>query len=255
MKIITSTNNGLVKTIRLLKQKKYRDRLGLFLLEGEKNIIDALRLAKDRVQDIIVSKSKQQQFAEIIKTNEKIIYIVDDSIYKTLSDTKTPQGILAVIKKPVQDVQFVADSPFLVLDRLQDPGNMGTIIRTAVAAGFNKIITINTVDPYSEKVVRSSASSILLAKIYDFSISDFVDWANVNKPQLLVAKANEHSIFDRIKLTKNYGLLIGNEGQGVSSEILSLDHTAISIPMKSDIESLNAGVSAAIIMYTLANKK
>ena len=143
----------------------------------------------------------------------------------------------------------------LALDHLQDPGNLGTIIRSAVASGFTDIILIDSVDPYNDKTIRSASGTIFFPKFYKLKMQEFLDFTKFNGYSLLIAEAGKQSIFDSsLVLPNKYILVIGNEGNGISEEVLSSPHKSISIPMDAKVESLNAGVSASVLMFILSNK-
>ena len=193
------------------------------------------------------------EFFQVIEDRKELIY-VPDSIFKEISDTENPQGILAIARFKFQELKGlkIKEKPTLVfLDRLQDPGNMGTIIRTADAFNIDGII-INggCVDPYNPKVVRATMGSIFRIPIYH--VEDSVQGLSSLKERGLriFATSLEGSvpIYD-IDYNDGFILVIGNESTGVSDEIYSLSDKLIRIPMPGEAESLNAGVAASIIMY------
>lgn len=253
MKIITSTDNTLIKKFRSLSVKKYREQFGLCLLEGEKVVLEALKL-QGVVENLILPQSSKDTYATLINSYDNITIMVSDEVYKTLAFASTPQGIMATIKinksEPID-----LDSRIVVLDRLQDPGNLGTIIRSGVASGHLEFILVDSVDPYNDKTIRSASGTMIYPNFTKMKSSEFVEFALKNNLNLVVADMVGVSIYDKkCVIKKPYALVIGNEGQGVSNEILSLPHTTVSIPMDSKVESLNAGVSASILMFELKNK-
>lgn len=254
MEIISSKNNPLIKEICSLEQKKYREKLGIFFVEGEKSVRESLELAPKSVRRFIVAEAKLNDFEFLVGVDEKKVLVVTNDIFNHISNTNSPQGIACILEIPKSN-NFSFDKPFLVLDHIQDPGNLGTIIRSALATNFLDIFLIDCVDPFSNKVVRSSASSIFSINLIKIKREDFVALVKTKGAKLIVAEAGRRSIFDKtITLPKCFGLVVGSEGEGVSEDILKLEHMSVSLPMNEKIESLNAAVSASIIMYILTNR-
>ena len=253
MKIITSNDNNLIKKFRSLSVKKYREQFGLCLLEGEKVVFEALKL-QGVVENLIVPQSSKETYADIIKSYDNVTIVVSDDVYKTLAFAETPQSIMATIKinqsKPINIKENI-----VVLDRLQDPGNLGTIIRSGVASGHLEFILVDSVDPYNDKTIRSASGTIFYPNFTKMKMGEFIEFASKNKLNLVVADMGGVNIYSNdCKVSNPYTLIIGNEGQGVSKDILSLPHNTVAIPMTSKVESLNAGVSASILMFELNNK-
>ncbi len=185
-------------------------------------------------------------------------YFVSADLINYLSDTKSPQGIISIIEFPHNTQDICLQDNFLVLENVQDPGNVGTIIRSASGTSFKNIFMINCVNILNQKVVRSSMGGIFREKFRNFNtLQDFLDFAKKNCLNLLVASMEGESIFKISinKLKKPYGIVIGNEGNGVSENLKKIASKIISIPMKNNLESLNAGVSCSIIIYNLDNLK
>lgn len=226
--------------IKNLKDKKYKKDNGLFLVEGNKFCRDLLNSDVEIVYTITNDKTL---------TGFPNIEVVSDKMLSSLATTKTNQEIVCVCKVKKYEIASIGNS--LILDNLQDPGNVGTLVRSAMAFGFDDIYLIGGADPYSEKVIRSSAGTILNARLH---ICDF-ETIKQNKEKIaqnfIVADMDGEPI-DKIHLPKNrFAVIIGNEGQGVSDEFLSLANTKVSIPMSSKVESLNAGVAGSIIMQKI----
>lgn len=248
--IITSLDNGMIKEARSLNDKKFRRFHGKFLVDGEKLVYEAVCGACD-VEKLFVDASRLADFGYILeKFNGKIVPVTT-KVLASISENVTPQGIIAeVVMRETGEFSPDANQPILVLDRIQDPGNLGTIIRTAAATGFNTIVLIDTVDPYSPKVVRSSSGGVFYADIFRMTEAEIINFAQKKNIELLVADMGGENVFEKPITTKNFALVIGNEGQGVSGTFKEKGH-AISLPMKSQMESLNAGVSASVLMYVL----
>lgn len=248
--IITSLDNSMIKEARSLNDKKFRRFHGKFLVDGEKLVYEAVCGACD-VEKLFVDASRLADFGYILeKFNGKIVPVTT-KVLASISENVTPQGIIAeVVMRETGEFVPDASQPILVLDRIQDPGNLGTIIRTAAATGFNTIVLIDTVDPYSPKVVRSSSGGVFYADIFRMTEAEIINFAQKKNIELLVADMGGENVFEKPITTKNFALVIGNEGQGVSDTFKEKGH-AISLPMKSQMESLNAGVSASVLMYVL----
>lgn len=253
MKIITSLDNSLIKKIRSLSVKKYREQFALCLLEGDKVVLEAIK-EPNLVEYLIITESQKAKYRDLIDKYENILLIVTEEIFKSLTHAVTPQNILAVIKIKESSKINPKDN-LVVLDNLQDPGNLGTIIRSGVASGHTNFVLINSVDPYNEKTLRSATGTIFKANFYNFSKTQFCDFAMEKGLNILIANMGGENIFNKTFVPpKSYALVIGSEGQGVSEDIKKLKHKTIAIPMENNVESLNAGVSAGVIMFNLKNR-
>ncbi len=252
MDIITSLDNSSVKEARSLNDKKYRRNLGEFLIEGKKLVKEAIQ--KDlNITKLFVDSSKAAELENIIVSSPAPVLFCLPNVLKSISDTITNQGIIAVSELPsVGLYSYKQPCRLLVLDRISDPGNMGTIIRTALAVGFNEILTIDCVDPYSPKVVRASSGGVFTAQIFPFTEGEVIELVKKYNISLLVSDMLGESIYNSEVYT-NYALVIGNEGRGVSANLKN-SGKLLSLPMKVGTESLNAGVSASVLMYLLEGK-
>ena len=229
--------------IKNLKDKKYRREHNLFMVEGNKFCADLLNSDIEIVATLTSDKTL---------TNFPNIEVVSEKMLSSLATTKTNQSIICICKVKDCGIESVGNS--LILDNLQDPGNVGTLVRSALAFGFNDIYLVDGADPYSEKVIRSSAGLIMSARIH---VVDFQTLMN-NKDKIanifMVADMNGENI-NKLKPPQNkVALIIGNEGQGVSDKFISIANKTISIPMSHKVESLNAGVAGSIIMQKLGVK-
>lgn len=250
--IITSLDNKLIKEARCLNDKKFRRIHGRFLVDGEK-LVNEVVSSDLKVDKIFVEEGKLSDFDYILKKFDGKVVCVSSKVLNSISENVTPQGIIAEVYMKKTEEFVSGNDGFLVLDRIQDPGNLGTIIRTAVATGFNKIVLIDSVDPYSPKVVRSSSSGVFTANFYKMAEIDLISYCKENNIELLVADMGGENIFKTEISNKNFALVIGNEGQGISDEFRK-NGRAISLPMKKEMESLNAGISASVLMYALKGK-
>lgn len=230
--------------IKELKKQK-RTNPNLLFLDNPKIIKDALNAGHKPKLALVTSEEK---FDLPYLENEKIL-LTEKSVIEDLSDVKTPQGVCIILEY----IQHIAEKPktnFLVLDGLQDPGNVGTLIRTAKAAGFDYVYLIDSVKETNLKMIRSSVGASFNLNLFSLSREDFLRFAKEWQLNLLKTDMKGKNIFD-FTSTEVIGVVIGNEGQGVSNEISSICQKSVSIPMKEGIESLNAGVSGAIIMYQI----
>ena len=248
--IITSKDNEIIKNIKKLKEKKYR--LNSYIVEGIKMVKEAI----NENQEIALIAIREDFKIDFDTKNTKIVTI-SNKIFNDISDVKTPQGILAVIKKNQNNQIETNQEYILALDSLQDPGNMGTIIRTADSANINQII-INktTVDPYSPKVIRSTMGAIYRTNIIE--VEDLKATLKEMKSkgfQIITTdlKATQ-SIYD-INYNNKTVVVIGNEANGVSQEILQTADKKVIIPMLGKTESLNASIAASIMIYEYVRQK
>lgn len=251
--IISSVDNKMIKEARSLNDKKYRRFHGKFLVDGEKLVNEVVCGAME-VDKLFVEASKLHDFSYILEKFNGTVVPVTGKVLNSISENVTPQGIIAeVIMRETAEFKPAENEPILVLDRIQDPGNLGTIIRTAAATGFNNIVLIDTVDPYSPKVVRSSSGGIFYTDIFRMTENEIISFCKKRNIEILIADMGGENIFKTQIENKNYALVIGNEGQGVSTTFKETGR-AISLPMKEQMESLNAGISASVLMYTLLGK-
>lgn len=264
--VITSKDNELVKHIKKLKEKKYREEYEEFIIEGIKMIEEALN-ENAKIKSIIICDDCKTQNSipndlmyEIAKLN--CIY-VSEKIFSSLTDVINPQGILAVIQKPNQKENKIdyENNNFLILDGIQDPGNMGTILRTVDSLNINQIIVSkDTADIYNPKVVRSTMGAIFRVNIVESD--DLVKTIKEMKKHKIKIYATDLNT-DKTIYSVNYeksAIVIGNEANGVSIKMLQNADERIKIPMLGKTESLNAAVATSIILYevyreNLKNKK
>ena len=262
MKQITSRENAIYKDVLKLTQKKYRDRSGLFLLEGVKALRDAVQLDFD-VRRVFIDAGKinallaeETWIAEL----ENSICVLDRELFRGLSDTINSQGVVSVIAKPSGSADDMSEAfaggNVVVLDRLQDPGNIGTIIRTAEAAGYSGVAVIKgTADVYAPKVVRAAAGSLLrMPVVFLEDAASAAELLHEQGKKLTVTSLVDAQDCFEADLRTGIALVIGNEGQGVSQDFLDLADIRVKIPMKGQIESLNAAVAAGILMYQASRR-
>ena len=250
--VITSKDNEIVKHIRKLREKKYRDEQNEFVIEGIKMLEEAVR-EKAKIKLIVISEDQTQSPLQkdiLYKVaKEKIIY-VSEKIFNLLTDVNTPQGILAVIEKPTQTEIDYSKDLYLILDNIQDPGNMGTILRTADSIGLTQIIVPKgNADSYNPKVVRSTMGAIFRVKVIEVEdLLKTIKEMKKHKIQILASSLETETTIYEVTY-KRSAIIIGNEGNGVSREIQESADKKIKIPMPGKTESLNAAVATGIILY------
>ena len=260
MQQITSKENQLIKHIIKLKEKKYRKEYNQFIIEGVKIVKEAIN-ENANIENIIVSKNALD--SELVKKYleeelRNINYIeVPENIFKLISDVEKPQGVLAIINKEnkKQNVDY-SNSIMLALDDIQDPGNLGTIIRTADSIALSQIlISKGTVDPYSLKVIRSTMGAIFRINILECeNLSKTLEEIKKKGYDVVVTDLDaKKSIYD-INLEKKV-VVIGNEANGVSKNVKDIANIKTIIPMLGKTESLNASVATGVILYEYVRQK
>ncbi len=231
-----------IKYLKKLNNKKYRKSEGLFLVEGTKLCEEVLNSNYEIKFTITSNEFKYNDFPNVT--------VVDYDSLKSICTTVTPQDIVCVVYVPKFEMGYPKGNS-LILDNLQDPGNIGTLIRSAMAFGFNDIYFIDCPDIYSEKVVRGSMGGV-------FKINPHIvtrDYLINNKSKicdiLLSTSLKGELLGQKCLPKKRIGVIIGNEGNGVSAELIQASDMAIKIPMTDRVESLNAGVAGSILMYEI----
>jgi TrmH family RNA methyltransferase len=296
MKVIASSDNRIYKAAVQLKLKKYRDEQMKYLIEGTNLIKEALRNGGE-IETFIFSEDYGSQAgmdhdasSEAFDTVKEAEHAAERSgasiigltsqLFRKLSDTETPQGIMAVVKKQaLGETEFFgskynldyrnqkdensipagqsgegkrfAPSNVVILDRLQDPGNIGTILRTADAAGYlGAILLKGTADIYSPKIVRAAAGSLFRLPVFMTETpGQTIDLLRKHKKKIVCTTLNTDHYYYDVNLAQDAAVIIGNEGNGVCREFLTESDLQVKIPMEGTIESLNAAVAAGILMY------
>ena len=250
---IQSKDNKTIKHIISLQQRKYRQKFGEYTVEGIRAITDLGK--KGFLRSILIRESKRSELEPLVQKDFSIssVYVVQDPIFDKIEHSVNGQGILGIAKKCINELHsfIVEDGLYVALDGVQDPGNLGTIIRTAVAAGAKGIFLLKgTVDPYNEKCVRSTMSALCNIPIFeDITLSEFYDFIKDNTIKTYVTSLENAKPYHTISYAKRTMVILGNEGNGVSKEIIEMCDQAITIPMYGDIESLNVSIAAALCMY------
>lgn len=250
--MITSTANQQVKQlIQLNKKGKLRDARDIFVVEGPKMFREA---PKERIEKAYVAKSLWEKPGTAKALEGVDFEVVEDAIFKTMCDTQTPQGILCLVRQYHYELSELLKQErplFLVLENLQDPGNLGTMMRTAEGAGVTGVIlSKGSVDMYNPKTIRSTMGSIYRVPfLYAEDLKEVLKILSEKGVQSFAAHLDGKQTYDCEDYNGGTAFLIGNESNGLSSELAACADTYIRIPMEGKLESLNAAVAAAILMY------
>lgn len=259
--MITSNSNQQVKNLSaLLAKSKERKKQKCFVVEGEKMVFEA---PSAQIQKVYVSESYERASCKALlqlqegirRVQPEFSYeVVADGVYKSVSDTQTPQGILAIVRMPeyeFKDLLWEEKTQLLILESIQDPGNLGTMIRTGEGAGITGVLmNKTTVDLFNPKTIRSTMGSIYRVPFYvTENLKESLEQLKQEGVCLYAAHLKGSAMYDEFDYTTACGFLIGNEGNGLSDETADMADTYIKIPMEGKVESLNAGISAALLMY------
>ena len=246
MEKLTSLKNPNVLAWRSLKDKKGREEQHAFLVEGSRMVREALSSGFS-VAALLLREDYEPDFA---LPNSVPVFLLPGHVFQSVCDTKTPQGIAAVLALQARE----ASGPrLLALDGVQDPGNVGTIIRTADAAGFDGILfSPDCADLFSPKVLRSTMGSIFrLGFSFPSSLPEALEKLKKNGFSVLSSQLDGDPFYERNNISASFVLVIGNEGNGVSDAVKAVATHRLCLPMRGGAESLNAAVAAGIMMYDL----
>ena len=249
MREISSKDNKIFRLCEQLTHKKYRDKLGLYLIEGENLLEEAVKNGAG-IKTVLMCRDYR---GSLFGTEDKS-FCLSDKLFEQLAQTETTQGIMAVVEKPELSPDRFLDrggGNFIVLDRLQDPGNIGTILRTADAAGYELAIVMKgTADVFSPKAVRAATGSLFrMPVVFMDSVDELMEFTRAAGKKLVATCFDTDRYYYDEDLRENIALIIGNEGGGISRELMESSDLKIKIPMHGNIESLNASVAAGILMY------
>lgn len=251
MKELISKDNPIVKEIARLKQKKYRDQSGMYVLEG-RNLVEEVLNSGQKPVYLVAEKERLEQHQDLIAGNPDLSwYIADARIMRHLSDTESPQGLLAIIPKPEYKLEEVARAGGLlvVLDQLSDPGNVGTIIRTCWAFAVDALLlTPGSVDPFNQKVVRSSMGGILKVPIVEDVTPAQLERLKSRGYRLLAAARAQAVPVYETDLNGSVAVVVGSEARGLSPQVADLCDATVTIPCQPGVDSLNAAVACGIIL-------
>jgi len=255
--VIESKNNKIIKEIKSLSDKKYRDESDFFIADGLRfvnEIPKTFEIDKILFSESFAKKHNTEQYSTIANT-----LIISDKLFSELSETKNPQGIMAICKKiKYNKNDIIKNGGFYILaEEINDPGNLGTIIRTAHAAGADGILLSNgSVDLYNSKVLRSTMGSIFkIPIVQNIDLDEIANLLHKNEIKLYAAHLKGNKNHYQADYTSGCAFLLGNEARGLSDYAASLCDELIKIPMPGGAESLNASVAAAILMYEAVRQK
>ncbi|MCQ2530929.1 MAG: RNA methyltransferase [Lachnospiraceae bacterium] len=249
--IVSKSNKQLKDIKKLMDSAKARKEQKLFVVEG-------LRMTREVPETLLEKLYYSESFfasydKALVKGEEGKDYeIVSDEIFKSLSDTVTPQGILGIVKQPEYQLKDVLGGKILVLDDIQDPGNLGTMIRTSEAAGVTGVImSAGCADIFNPKVIRSTMGSIFRVPFLKADLLKVLEELKKEDYTVYGAALDGAVFYNEIQYGEKSAVVIGNEGNGISAKVLDAVDQKIKIPMAGKVESLNAAISAAVILYQL----
>lgn len=259
IKYLNSKSNDNIKLLKSLSKKKFRDKLFMYVVEG-KRIIEHGFENKVEFESIFVSEESfynelNSDLIGILENSDINVFKLEMDLFKTLSETENSQGFMAIVKKSTLEVDFNNYDKILYVDRVQDPGNLGTIIRTADSSGIDCIVyNKGTVDPYNNKTVRSAMGSIYympIVKVEDDE--DSIMELKSSGHRIITTSLDTDKFYNEIDYGQKYVIVVGNEGQGVSDEISASSDEKVKIPIYGKAESLNVAIATALILYEAKN--
>lgn len=256
--MITSTSNPQIKKLlQLQKKSKVRNEEQVFIVEGLRMFQE---VPKERVKKVYISESLYNRKKEELNLEKFPVEILSDKVFQHVSDTKTPQGIMCIVqqkKYEIEELFFDANPHFIVLDNLQDPGNLGTIVRTAEGAGVSAIfMSSDCVDIYNPKTIRSTMGSIYrMPFVYVEDMFTLLDKFREKKVTTYAAHLQGKHTYDKEDYRSGTAILIGNEGNGLRDEIAEKADVWVQIPMQGEVESLNAAIAASILMFEVYRQR
>ncbi len=250
MKYIESKKNDEIKQLKKLALTKNIRKTGTYVVEGFHLVREADQYEQEFVKLLVTEKYTEDR---LVKKYHDIAVSISEDVAKELSETKTPQGIFAVLKVNNTDKLSAINGKWVMLDDVQDPGNVGTIIRTADAAGYNGVITsLDTADFYQPKVQRSMQGSQFHLPIYRMNINDAITLAKESDLTIYGSEVNDQAKpYNELAKKDSFALIMGNEAHGVSQDVLNQADENIYIPILGQAESLNVAVAAGVLMYGL----
>lgn len=261
--MITSFSNTKVKNvISLVTKAKQRRMQNVFVVEGIRMAVEA---PIEKLKEVYVSESflqKKEQKDAISHIPNQLIEVVSDDVFKKMSDTVTPQGILCVVERMDYPLEKILDelpgqATILVLEDIQDPGNLGTMLRTGEGAGISAVLmSKGCVDIYNPKTIRSTMGSVYRVPFcYVEDLQNLISELEQKKIHTYAAHLDGKNAYHQENYKEKTAFFIGNEGNGLSDEVTERAQTKIRIPMEGKVESLNAAISASILMYEAHRQK
>ncbi|MGE5389428.1 MAG: TrmH family RNA methyltransferase [Deltaproteobacteria bacterium] len=251
MKEITSRENEIIKQAVRIKQKKYRQKEGLYLIEGHKMLREVMAGPQTLVRVFMTHDSLEVHESKLRELSGVECYLVDERLMSLICDTQTPQGIAALVRIPHYDLRSLLNNKeglLLLLDRIQDPGNMGTILRTAWGFPVDGVLlTADCVDPFGPKAVRASMGGIFHVPVMEsITLEILKDFKEAGYQIMGSEPAADKTLFDQ-DLTGGRIIVIGNESRGIGNDVLNLCDHYFRIPLNPRVDSLNAAMACAII--------
>ena len=253
--IITSAANPAIQLVRGLARRDRRQAEGAFIVEGVRAVADALDTGA--APRLLLLREGDEALRDDLKTGEGWpVRVVARSLFARLSDVQTPQGILAVFPIPQRQPDWQHPAPLmLVLDRLRDPGNLGTLLRAAAGAGVTAVyLTAESADPWNPKAVRAGMGAHFRVPILAFD-RDAAGSLAARLPHRIVATAEAEHSYDEVDWTGPAALIVGGEAAGVGPELTTWGTAAARIPLAAGVESLNAAVAGAVILFEAARQR
>ncbi len=256
--MITSTSNQQVKRLlQLQKKSKARNEEKVFVVEGLRMFME---VPKKNVEKVYLSETLYNKKKHDLNLQDFPYEILSDSVFERVSDTQTPQGILCVVRQAEYELSELlkkANPHFVVLDNLQDPGNLGTIVRTAEGAGVDAVfMSKDCVDIYNPKTIRSTMGSIYRVPfIYIEDIPNLLKLFDENGIRSYAAHLDGQNAYDQEDYQKGTAILIGNEGNGLREEVWKKANVLVRIPMCGQVESLNAAIAASVLMFEVFRQR
>jgi TrmH family RNA methyltransferase len=255
----------MIKRIRHLQKKKYREKYREYTIEGVRIIEDALQNNTNQIKyvffcDELLENSRGEALLHNLQEKKISLYRLPSKLFIKFSDTQNPQGIMAILSFNAYNIEDLLASEmdlFILLDRIQDPGNLGTIIRTADAAGVDAVLlTKGCVDLYNAKTIRSTMGSIFhLPIVYIDSTCEMIGKMKKNHIKIVSTSLDTNHYYYEIDLKTKVAIIIGNEANGVLTDVLESSDEIVKIPVIGKAESLNASVAASIMMYEVVRQR
>lgn len=256
--MITSTSNPQVKRLlQLQKKSKVRNEENVFVVEGLRMFVE---VPEERVEKVYISESLYNKKREEFNLEKYPLEVLSDKVFQHVSDTKTPQGILCIVKQKtyrMEELLRVENPHFMVLDNLQDPGNLGTIVRTAEGAGVTAVfMSKDCVDIYNPKTIRSTMGSIYRVPfVYVEDVLKLLETFREKGVKTYAAHLDGKQSYDKENYQSGTAILIGNEGNGLRDEVARSADIWVQIPMHGQVESLNAAIAASILMFEVCRQR
>lgn len=256
--MITSNSNAQVKRLlQLQKKSKARNEEQVFLVEGLRMFLE---VPAERVQKVYISETLYNKKKQDLDLEKFSVEILSDSVFSYVSDTKTPQGILCIVEQQkynIEELLNIKNPHFMVLDNLQDPGNLGTIVRTAEGAGVDAVfLSKESVDIYNPKTIRSTMGSIYrMPVVYVEDLLELLNTFRKKGIRSYAAHLEGKNSYDKEDYKGGTAILIGNEGNGLRDEVADSADVWVQIPMQGKVESLNAAIAASILMFEVYRQR